>query len=375
MAKAEVKTDSWIKAMAHPSTDAHFHISWAKTAMIAQALEDGRVVYEFMTSQSLKEGDTFDKFEERFRQTFPNLTLFLTDRVPGKSGAGRDNSYYNRLSAVAFDFISDHQISLQAYSRDESFMKALAAFVDENTSKTIPKGRVHVMVATQEGPEFRSIGAGGAMLERDNYSDAVLKGYDRIVKDLNSEHPEGRLAILDGAPGTGKTYLVRGLLEEIKDATIIIIPSNLVADMAQPGTVPALVRLHEERGGRPMVFIIEDADECLAPRDEQNMSAVSAVLNLGDGILGSLLDVRIVATTNAYRQDLDKAIMRPGRLSAAVAVGALPMDKAQAIYRRLAPGKSLPAQSQGYTLAEIYSHARDTGWEPAKQSAPIRIGF
>ena len=113
-----------------------------------------------------------------------------------------------------------------------------------------------------------------------------------------------------------------------------------------------------------MVFIIEDADEVLAPRQGDNMSAVSVMLNLGDGILGKLLDVRIVATTNAHRQELDEAIMRPGRLSASVAVGPVPYEKAKAIFERLAPGKEL--KEKAYTLAEIYSKARDEGWEPPK---------
>lgn len=171
---------------------------------------------------------------------------------------------------------------------------------------------------------------------------------------------------------THNTYLIRGLLNEIKNVTMVIVPSNLVAGLAQPEVIPALTNLRSNSGSRPIVFLIEDADEVVSARDGMNMSAVSTVLNLGDGILGSLLDIRIVCTTNAHQLDLDKAIMRPGRLSASVNVGELSMEEAQAVLTRLSPGSVLEHKNIGYTLAEVYSLARNNGWEPAtKDRAPI----
>jgi ATP-dependent 26S proteasome regulatory subunit len=190
---------------------------------------------------------------------------------------------------------------------------------------------------------------------------------------MNADQPRGRVAILNGEPGTGKTFLVRGLLNDIKDAVMVIVPANLVVQLAQPGMIPALVELHKDSGERPIIFLIEDADEVLATRMGDNMSAVSAVLNLGDGILGKLLDIRLICTTNAKHQDLDAAIMRPGRLSAHVSVDALPYEKAQVVYRRLLGAEAELPRHREYTLAEIYQMAFDKGWKPAKETK--KVGF
>jgi len=227
------------------------------------------------------------------------------------------------------------------------------------------------------------MGIGGQPLERGNYEDDVLKGFDRIVSDLSSSTPAGRVSILDGKPGGGKTFLVRGLLDAVKDVIFVIVPSNLVQELAQPGMIPALVKLHQSRGQRPMVFLIEDADECLAPRMGDNMSSVSAVLNLGDGILGQLLDVRIVATTNARHQDVDEAIKRPGRLSAMIHVGLLSPEKAGEVYQRLTGkppylfelDKMVGPLFKGKTsLAEVYQLARDSGWIPPPKERKMGFG-
>jgi hypothetical protein len=361
----------WWKATRYPSLDGHFHQGWANIALALQALEGGLPVRLKNISASLKDGDNIDAFLKRLQEAFPDLRLIEIDQAQNRK-AESEWTFVADHGALKIHFDGDSRTTATIVTRAPVFIEAFTKFFEDATTKTIPKGRVHVLITTNDGPEFKSMGVGGQALERGNYSDEVLRGYDRIVKDLGAAVPAGRVAILDGKPGTGKTFLVRGLLDEVKDVIMIIVPANLVVQLAQPGMIPALVALHQERGERPMVFIIEDADECLAPRMGDNMSSVSTILNLGDGILGQLLDIRIVATTNAHRQELDEAIMRPGRLSASVNVGPLPYDKAKAVFDRLAPGKVLKEKS--YTLAEVYSQARDEGWEPPKKDKN-KMGF
>jgi SpoVK/Ycf46/Vps4 family AAA+-type ATPase len=127
------------------------------------------------------------------------------------------------------------------------------------------------------------------------------------------------------------------------------------------------------RGGStgPIILVLEDADRCLVTRAGENMSLIQSLLNLGDGILGSLLDVRIVATTNADELNLDKAITRPGRLSKMLDVNSLDPLTAQQIFRRLLPDAKFPVEINGstnpkdfkVTLAEVYSLARQNGWK------------
>lgn len=382
----------WWMAGKIPFMDSHFSVGWAVVGLSVQRLHGGAPLSEGRITASLKDGDTLDGFMQRFEKEFDELQIIKRQvDLDGKKGEV-EYIYFTAHGAVEIEFDGDSQLRLWLVSVERRFVDQVMGWFSSNTSKTIPKGRVHVMVSTATGPEFRSIGVGGQRLERGNYSRSVLEGYDRIVQDLQAELPAGRVAILDGKPGTGKTFLVRGLLDEISDVIFVVVPANLIQELAQPGMIPALVDLHQSRGGKPMVFIIEDADEVLAPRAGDNMSSVSAILNLGDGILGQLLDIRIVATTNAHRQDVDEAIKRPGRLSAMVHVGPLSAEEAAAIYTRLTgkppviPGDPLslytstprsavdrPMFTGPTSLAEVYQVARDKGWTPAPESR--KMGF
>lgn len=99
------------------------------------------------------------------------------------------------------------------------------------------------------------------------------------------------------------------------------------------------------------------------------------ILNLGDGIPGELADIRIVATINAKRIDIDPAILRPGRLCLHVSFAKLNREKALAIYSRLTHGKELPSGSENATLAEVYRMARDDGWTVEAGTRGSQLGF
>lgn len=361
--KLEADTPWW-EVLELPAYREYFDTTWANAGLAVKALNGGPAFSEKHHKASIKEDDNYDAWVERFEKKFPSLHMVQSDRALYK-GHASGAIYASPTTMIRVWFNGDSAFENTIVTNDEAFLKEVMNFLNENTTKTLPKGRVYVLVSTQDGPQFRSMGVGGQVLERANYDDEVLKGYDRIIKDLQSAEPAGRVAILDGKPGTGKTFIIRGLLAEIRDVVMVVIPAGLVAKLADPGTLPALIDLHAERGGKPIVFLIEDADECLAPRMADNASAVSTILNLGDGILGKLLDIRVVATTNAKVQEIDDAIMRPGRLSANVAVGPLKAAKAREVYTRLT-GKPADGIKESMTLAEVYQQARGDGWEPPK---------
>lgn len=224
------------------------------------------------------------------------------------------------------------------------------------------KGTVYMLMIGANGPEFRALpNRVNSDFVSDNYETDVMDGFGRIKSDLEAKKPHGRIGILDGPPGTGKTHLVRGLLTSVDGtkASFVFVSPKDVPHLADPSFLPALVTFSGS-SKKSIIFVIEDADECLAPRGADNISAVSAILNLGDGILGELLDIRLVMTTNAKRQEFDAAITRPGRLSACVRVGTVSATKANKIFKRLT-GKDGEFSSPA-TLAEVYSKASDVGF-------------
>ena len=151
----------------------------------------------------------------------------------------------------------------------------------------------------------------------------------------------------------------------------VLISPEMVIDLAGPELLPLL--MNSTRGNNwPNHLAMEDADKCLVARATENMSSIQSLLNLGDGILGSMLDIRIIATTNADELKMETAILRPGRLSKMMEVGSLDITTARGVFQRLLPGVNLPKElsdnaSLGewkMSLAEAYALARKHGWIP-----------
>jgi ATPase family associated with various cellular activities (AAA) len=237
-----------------------------------------------------------------------------------------------------------------------------------------PEGSVYALTTNSQGRlQISVIGQNGVKIERGNYSPQALDGYDYIVEQFNKPDPDGRIAIFDGKPGTGKTYLVRSLLLDIQEADIIILPSSLVASFNMPEMLTTLVD-HKADYGQKMVLVIEDADQVITKRAGDNISAVSNLLNLGDGILGTVLDIRIICTTNATVADLDEAITRPGRLCKHVSVDELQIEQAMEVFKRLTKDVPFPTTNRTkFSIAEVYKLAKDTKF--ALKAEKKKVGF
>jgi len=261
-----------------------------------------------------------------------------------------------------------------------SLSKALVEKAVEITNTLIADyvksdGRVFVLVQTMKGIEFESIGIAAKVFEESNYKQEVVDGYRHVVKDLTNNDPCGRIVIFDGVPGTGKTYMVRALLHDVPDAMFLLVSADLVASLASPGIVKSIIK-HRQGSTGPTVFIVEDADSVLAKRGNDNMSSVSAVLNLSDGILGNLLDLRIVATTNVSRDELDEAILRASRLCRRIEVPPLDYARAVTCLTRLGGDTTLLNDTKEYSLGELYRLARTDRDDANKEiKRTRRLGF
>jgi SpoVK/Ycf46/Vps4 family AAA+-type ATPase len=232
----------------------------------------------------------------------------------------------------------------------------------------------------KEGLTVRHIGVGGKPLITHNYMPNVVEGFNAICDDLRRSQPHGRLFVLEGPPGTGKTFLIRALMDAVI-ARFILIQPKLMAELSDPEVLLTFVNDEiqtiedacDPTPDPPVVLVCEDADTMLAKRSDQHGSLVSVLnaLAIGDGIIGELLDIRLIATTNVEVGDLDPAILRPGRLSHRLIVGALNHDQARKVWRELVGDLPLPKRKDDYTLAELYALARGACTPPGQGSLSI----
>jgi SpoVK/Ycf46/Vps4 family AAA+-type ATPase len=216
-----------------------------------------------------------------------------------------------------------------------------------------------IFTIVRDGDEYliRNLGYGSMPLIKENYTPDVVEDIDFVLKAFLKVPPHGRVCILSGEAGTGKTTIIRSMLSAI-DCIFLLVPSSLVDQMDKPELLPLLMNVSQEHK-KPLIMIIEDGDVCLVPRENDNISSITSLLNLSDGILGSMLDIKMIISTNASIKDIDKAIMRPGRLCKQIQVNALPYDQALMVFRRISENQEaeLEYRKSGYTLAELYSYA------------------
>lgn len=181
----------------------------------------------------------------------------------------------------------------------------------------------------------------------DDFEDADVK-----IKEFVSNDKSG-LCILHGLKGSGKSTYIRNLVTTNPEKKFVYLPPNLINMFGSPEFSSFLFTLSDS------VIIMEDCEVALKSREEEigNSSAVSILLNMCDGLMSDLFNIKFICTFNTELENIDDALTRKGRLHTKYKFNELNADKTLALLKELyGEDKEFDVPKKGLALCDIFNY-------------------
>lgn len=304
-----------------------------------------------------------NKFLKKFKEKFTNFCIWEDNVIGVKPEVSEevleelDRPFYvSQPTALQFSGIcEEYRCALNYYSSrmliyfcDKAlignFIEDIKSLFEECSEKVVSTTKVNLITFDGQDYGLTECEIRDVNVDLDkHYNDDFKPVYKDISDFLNS--PKSGLVILHGTQGTGKTYMIRHLVNNF-DKQFIIINNSMMNSLSDP------VFLNFILDHKNSVIILEDCEQLLKDRSENVFTnGISNILNMTDGLYSDILNIKFIATFNSPDTSIDKALMRKGRLAAKYKFDELSLEKTNRILKEL--GK--PEASKGMTLADIYN--------------------
>ena len=197
-----------------------------------------------------------------------------------------------------------------------------------------------------------------------NYRAAINAAYPWLNKPVSqyiAEYlsSEASILILIGPPGTGKTHLIKNIIHQSGGSAKVTYNEQVLAgDEFFASFID----------GDDDILVMEDADNFLASREEGN-TMMHKFLNVSDGLI-SAANKKIIFSTNLPNiDDIDSALMRPGRCFDTMQFRKLTRAESAEVYAEIRSKRELPDGTE-FTLAELFAVQ-----QPSHQVQKRSMGF
>ena len=158
------------------------------------------------------------------------------------------------------------------------------------------------------------------------------------------------ILILIGPPGTGKTSFIRGYLASTESSAIVTYDEKV---LAADGLFSEFIDSDTN------ALVIEDADLFLSSRKEGN-DMMHRFLNVGDGLV-TVKGKKIIFSTNLPSvNDVDDALLRPGRCFDILNFSELNNIEAEKLVKTLNLSYNVDESKKNHSVAEIFSGVRNS---------------
>lgn len=203
-----------------------------------------------------------------------------------------------------------------------------------------------------------------------NYAEPVRGKLAEIIETHPKDLP-GKVGIIHGPPRTGKTYWLRSLARAWSEAAHITYIVDSAEFFKDAGYMMKILLGADHGKDIWHVLLFEDAEEFITASAKATVgSALSKLLNLGDGLLGQGLNILFLFTTNVTVDKLHEALTGPGRCFATIEVPLLPAGQAAEWLRSHGSKITVSGDQPIGALYEILRKGEHTEPAPYDISAP-----